>query len=142
ESGHHLEMQPVQLVVEAVGVRVALRFENRHGVIGVLLFVRRDGIEDLAETPRRNVRYSGVAREREGFQHDLLDDEAADGVALCDAAHESLAEPLPMFSVDIADYVYSDLPARGREGGGVSSLDRRMLPCLIGLFGLVSDLGQ
>ena len=123
-------------------IGVALRLENRDGVIGVLLLVRRDGTEDLAETPRRNVRYSGVAREREGFQHDLLDDEAADGVALCDAAHESLAEPLPMFSVDIADDVHSDLPACGREGGGVRLLDGRMLPCLVGLFGIVTDLGQ
>ena len=64
EGGHHLEMQPVQLVVEALRVRVAFRFENGHGVIGVLLLVRRDGSEDLAETPRRNVRHAGVARER------------------------------------------------------------------------------
>src|SRR5947199_117605 len=82
-----------------------------------------DGAENLAENPRRYDRHSFVAGQRERFKHDLLDDEAADGVVLCDAAHERLAEPLPMFSVDVADHVHSDLPSHGRERHGMRSLD-------------------
>src|SRR3954454_11892981 len=69
-------------------------------------------------------------------------DEAADGVALSDAAHKRLAEPLPMFSVDVTDYVHSDFPPRGDEGGGVSPLDRCMPPSLLGLMRIVTDRGQ
>ena len=47
-----------------------------------------------------------------------------------------------MFSVDVADDVHSDLPALGREGRGVRPLDRRMLPCLGGFCGIVTDLRQ
>ena len=83
----------------------------------------------LAETSRRHFPHAGVAREGEGFQHDLLDDQAADEVALCDAAHERVAEPLPMFAVDVIDDVHSDLAALGSEGGGVPPFVLRMLQC-------------
>src|SRR6059058_5486807 len=75
EGGHHIEVQAVHFVVEALGIQGALRSENRHGVIDVLLFVRRDSGKGLAKTSRRYLRDAGIACDGEGFQHDFLDDQ-------------------------------------------------------------------
>src|ERR1043166_148823 len=117
----------MQLVVEALRVGVALGFENRDGVIGVLAFVRGDGAEDLAEASGRDRRPSRGAGERERLEHDLLNAQAADVVALGDAGHEAFAESLPMFSVDVADDVDSELTAGGDECRGMTALDGCMI---------------
>src|SRR5438034_5568085 len=62
EGGHHIEVQAVHFVVEALGIQGALRSENRHGVIDVLLFVRRDSGKGLAKTSRRYLRDAGIDR--------------------------------------------------------------------------------
>src|SRR5205814_4123367 len=55
----------------------------------------------------------------EGFQHNLLDDQAADKVALCDATQECVAESLPMLGVDVIDDVHSNLAAFGSKRCGM-----------------------
>ena len=77
-------MQAVQLVVEAFRILVALRFENGHGVIGVLLLVRRDGAEDLPKAPRRNDRHSRIARQGKGFRRSNVPDPcSAENIEKC-----------------------------------------------------------
>src|SRR5205823_11241509 len=92
EGGHHIEVQAVHFVVEALGIQGALRSENRHGVIDVLLFVRRDSGKGLAKTSRRYLRDAGIACDGEGFQHDFLDDQAANKVTLRNATEECFTE--------------------------------------------------
>jgi hypothetical protein len=48
EGGHHVQMQPVDLVVEALRVSGSLCPENRHSVIDVLSFLGRDAGKGLA----------------------------------------------------------------------------------------------
>src|SRR6266581_4082103 len=38
EGGHHIQMQPVDLVIEALRLQGSLRPKNRHGVFNVLFF--------------------------------------------------------------------------------------------------------
>src|ERR1700733_1608212 len=58
---HHVKMQPVHLVVEALRVQGSLRSEDRHGVIDVICFLGRDASEGIAETPRSHFPDSRIA---------------------------------------------------------------------------------
>src|SRR6266851_9232396 len=102
-------MQLIDLLVEALSVQPSLRSENRHRVSDVLFFLGGDGGKGLAQAPRCHLPDAGIARYGEGFQHDLLDDQAADEVALRDAAHECVAETLPMPRFDVIGDVHSNL---------------------------------
>ena len=133
-------MQPVHLVVEALRVQGSLRSENRHGVIDVLFFLCCDGGKGPAQTPRRHLPDACIACDGEGFQHDLLDDQAANEVALCDAAQECFAEPLPMLRVDVIGDVHSNLAALGSERGSMPPFTLRMLQCIGYFCGIVTDL--
>src|SRR5438105_9879533 len=109
ESAHDIQMQPVQLLVEALRVARALRSENRYSVTDVLFFLCGDAGKGFSQTARSDLPDAGVAREGEGFEHDLLDDQAADKVARVDAAQERAAQPLPMLCFDVIGDVHSDL---------------------------------
>src|ERR1700690_3417350 len=92
EGSHHIEMQPVNLFVEASRVQGSLRYENRHGVIDVLFFLCCDGGEGPAQAPWCHLPDTGVTCDSEGFQHDFLDDQAPKEITFCNAAQECLAE--------------------------------------------------
>ena len=65
----------------------------------------------FAETSRRDLPDTCIARDGEGFEHDLLDDETANEVAGCDAAREGLAETLPMLCAYVVRHVEAKLAA-------------------------------
>src|SRR5271155_1348499 len=133
-------MQPVHLVVEALRVQGALCFEDLHGMIDMPFFLGCDGGKGFAQTPRAYLADTGIAGDGEGFQHDLLNDQAANKVTVCDAAQECLAEPLPMLPVDVIGDVQSHLASLASEGSSMPPLSVRVLQCIGYFFGIVAYL--
>src|SRR6267154_845506 len=127
-------MEAVDFVVEAVGVAGSLDSENRHGVIDVIFFFGCDAREGFAQGAGGDFADAEIAGDGEGFEHDFLDDQAGDEVALGNATQECLAKALPMFGVYVIGDVYADFAAFGGEGSGVSALALGMLE-RVGYFG-------
>ena len=61
-----------------------------------------------------------VTGDGERFEHDLLNDQTRDEVALCDRAHECFANSLPVLRVDVVRNIHADLAAFSSERGSVS----------------------
>src|SRR5258707_15668909 len=127
-------MESVDFVVEGLRVAGTLGSENRHSVIDVIFFFGCDGREGFAQDVGSYFADAEIAGDGEGFEHDFLDDQAGDEVALGDATQECLAEALPMLGVYVIGDVYSNFAAFGGEGGGVSALALGMLE-RVGYFG-------
>src|ERR1700733_4299365 len=127
QGGHYIQMQAVDLVVEALRVPGSLCFEDLHGVIDMTFFFGCDGGKGLAQTPWSHLPDTGIAGDGEGFQHNLLNDQAADKVTGFDAAQECLAQPLPMLGVDVIGDVQSHLAALGSEGSSMPAFPVRVL---------------
>src|SRR5258705_1554682 len=127
-------MQTVDFIVEALGVAGSLGAENRHGVIDVIFFFGCDAQEGFAQGAGGYFADPEIAGDGEGFEHDFLDDQAGDEVALGDATQECLAEALPMLSVYVIGDVNANFAAFGGEVGSLSELALGMLE-RIGYFG-------
>src|ERR1700704_538339 len=127
-------METVDFIVEALGVAGSLGPENRHGVIDVIFFFRCDAQEGFAQGTWGYFADAEIAGDGEGFEHDFLDDQAGDEVALGDATEECLAEALPMLGVDVIGDLNANFAAFGGEGSGVSALALGMLE-RVGYFG-------
>src|SRR5713101_9777841 len=140
ERGHHIQVQPVDLVIETLRVQGPLRSENRHSVINVLFFLGCAAGKGLAQAPRSDLRDAGITRDGKGFQHDLLDDQAANKITLCDAAQKCFAEPLPMHPLDVARHVHSNLAALSSKRSSMPSFTFRMLQCIGYFSGIVTYL--
>src|SRR5882762_6224104 len=127
-------MQAVELFVELLRVAGSLGSENRHGVIDVIFFFGCDAQEGFAQGTGGYFADAEIAGDGEGFEHDFLDDQAGDEVALGDATQECLAEALPMLGVYVIGDVNANFAAFGGEGGSVSAFALGMLE-RVGYFG-------
>jgi len=103
-------------------------------VIDVIFFFRCDAQEGFAQGTWGYFADAEIAGDGEGFEHDFLDDQAGDEVALGDAAQECLAEALPMLGVYVIGDVNANFAAFGGEGGGVAAFALGMFE-RIGYFG-------
>src|SRR5580765_580624 len=133
-------MQVVDFVVEALRVARPLRPQDRHGVVDVILFLCCDPGEGLAQAPWRHPADACIARDGEGFEHDFLDDQAANEVTLGDAAEECFAEALPMLGVYVIGDIDSNLAALRSERSGMPAFALRMLQCVGYLRRIVANL--
>src|SRR3984957_3015525 len=111
-------------------------------MIDGFFFPCSNGGKSLAQASRRPPPDAGIAGDREGFQHDLLDNQAANKVTFYDAAKEGLPELLPMPGFDVIGGVHSDLAALGSEPGSVAPFNRCMLQCVGYFLGIVTYLRQ
>src|SRR6266403_3256810 len=114
-------MQTVDFIVEALGVAGSLGSENRHGVIDVIFFFSCDAREGFAQGAGGYFADAEIASVGEGFEHDFLDDQAGDEVALGNATQEGFAEALPMSGVYVIGDVNANFAAFGGEGGSVAA---------------------
>src|ERR1700683_432711 len=108
-------MKPIYLLIEALWVLGSLGSENIHRMLDVSFLLCCDCGKGFAETSRSGLPNPCIACNSERFEHDLLNDQACDEVALCDRAHECLANPLPIPGFHIVGDNHSDLPAFGSE---------------------------
>src|SRR6202451_2302594 len=136
ERGHDIKVQSIDLVVEPLCVERSLGTENRHGMIDVFFFLRSNGGEGLAKASRRNLTHPRIAGDGERFQHDFLHDQAANEVALRDAAQEGFAQPLPMQSIDVTRYVNSNLAPFRSEASAMAALNLRVFQSIRHFFGI------
>src|SRR5882762_5575974 len=109
-------METVDFVVEALGVAGSLGSENRHGVIDVIFFFGCDAREGFAQGPGGYFADAEIAGDGEGFEHDFLDDQAGDEVALGGATQKSIPEALPMLGFYVIGDVNANFAAFGGEG--------------------------
>src|SRR6266567_6015061 len=113
-------MKPIYFLIESLWVFGALGPENLQRVFNVLFFFCSNCRKSLAEASRSRFPDARITCHGERFEHDLLNDQAGDEVALCDAAYECLANTLPILRVDIAGNIHPDLESFGRESCSVS----------------------
>src|ERR1035438_5904130 len=100
QSSHDLEMKPIHLVIEALWIPGSFGSENLHRVLDVAFLLCSDRGEGLAETARSSLSDTGIACDSERFEHDLLNDQTGNEIALRDRAHECFANPLPVPGVE------------------------------------------
>src|ERR1019366_1412766 len=139
ERSHDVEMKPVHLIVESLRIPGSLGSENLHRMLDVPFLLCGNRSKGLAETSRSSLPDTGIACDCERFEHDLLNNQTGDEVALRDRTHECLANPLPVPGVDIAGDIHSDLRAFGSERGGVSLFSLGVLQSIGDFFGVVAD---
>src|ERR1700691_5434125 len=101
ERGHDVEMKLIHLFVKLPRTLRSLRSQDVERMFDVPFLLSSNRGKGLAETSRGGLPHAGIARDCERFEHDLLNDQAGDEVALRDRAHECFADSLPIFGVDI-----------------------------------------
>src|SRR5580698_2187576 len=87
ECCHYVEMEPVHFIVESLWIPGSLGSENLHRVLDVPFLLCGNRSKGLAETSRGGLPNPCVACNRERFEHDFLNNQTGDEVALRDRTH-------------------------------------------------------
>ncbi len=131
-----------EFAVEGGGVLLAGGAEDGHGVVDVIFFFGRDGVEGGAKGAGCDLADALITGDGEGFEHYLLDDEAGDEVLFGDAFQEGGAKAFPVPGFDVGGRFKAELAAFGGEGAGVAFFAGGVLECVFDLGGVIADGGE